>query len=538
MNLFNGDTLLGWVIQILKFIFQIILKILVFTGAWIILIFGLFDSFVIGKIFPNFAKDHLKGYVIYHNILWILMLLFMIYWTIRNVIRLVTKNPDFSPFKQFIYKQKDKIPNAKEAINALSVPTPKGFIFGKYGNSYIVKPKKLDGHIIVIGGAGSGKSSCIAIPSIISWHTRIFAIDIKGELYKKAGFKCNKVKIFNPLSPNTYTYDPYYLLSTSRNPVQDAREIAQAIVQKPQDIRDPFWIDGAQNILTGCILHFYNTGLSFIRTITTMQATPIPQLIQTITDSPIPEARMFVTQFVGMDTKTLSGIFAELSNHVMVFATDPDIQNCLSNARTFTPDDLENNYSIFIQLPEDKLEQWKGIQTLIVNQFMKHFERRNEENAKPVLFLLDEFPRLGKIETAINGLATLRSKKITICLIVQSLAQLDAIYGKENRQVIADNCQYKAILNATDADTQEYFSRIVGTYEKNKKSTNANSDPFGFKPNQGTSRTTEEKRMIKPEDFATLKKIVLLTPFGFLQVDKTPYFNDPNLTRTDRQVQH
>ena len=528
MNLFNGDTLLGWIVQIFKFIFKIILKILVFTGAWIALVLGLFDSFVIGKLFPNFAKDHLQGYVFYQNTLWVLIFLFMAYWTVRNIIRLVTKNPDFSPFKQYILKQKDKIPNAKEAITNLASPSPKGFIFGKYASNYIVKPKKLDGHILVIGGAGSGKSSCLAIPSILSWHNRIFAIDIKGELYKKAGFKCSKVKIFNPLLPDTCTYDPYYLLSTSRNPVQDAREIAQAIVQKPQDVKDPFWIDGAQNILTACILHFFNAGLSFIRTITTMQATPIPQLIQAIADSPTPEARMFITQFIGMDIKTLSGIFAELSNRIMVFATDPDIQKCLSNVRLLTPDDLEDDYSVFIQIPEDRLEQWKSLQTLIVNQFLKHFERRNEEKAKPVLFLLDEYPRLGKIETAVNGLATLRSKKITICLIVQSLAQLDAIYGKENRQVIADNCQYKAILSATDADTQEYFSRLVGTYDKGKKSTSANSDPFGLKPTAGTSRTTEEKRMIKPEDFATLKKIVLLTPFGFIQVNKTPYYEDAN----------
>ena len=51
-------------------------------------------------------------------------------------------------------------------------------------------------------------------------------------------------------------------------------------------------------------------------------------------------------------------------------------------------------------------------------------------------------------------------------ILTQSLAQLDLIYGRESRQVIADNCSYKAILKATDADTQEYFSKLVGTYDK------------------------------------------------------------------------
>ena len=86
--------------------------------------------------------------------------------------------------------------------------------------------------------------------------------------------------------------------------------------------------------------------------------------------------------------------------------------------------------------------------------------------ARPILFLLDEFPRLGKIEEITDGLATLRGKKITICPIIQSLAQLDLIYGTAARRVIADNCAYKAILNATDVDSQEYFSKLVGTHDK------------------------------------------------------------------------
>jgi type IV secretion system protein VirD4 len=110
--------------------------------------------------------------------------------------------------------------------------------------------------------------------------------------------------------------------------------------------------------------------------------------------------------------------------------------------------------------------------------------------------------------------------------LTQSLAQLDVIYGKEQRQVIADNCQYKAILNATDADTQDYFSRLVGTFDKAKHSTNANFGQYtGLGKGTGTSETTEEKRIIKPEEFSTLKDLVLLTPYGFTRIDKTPYYS-------------
>lgn len=259
-----------------------------------------------------------------------------------------------------------------------------------------------------------------------------------------------------------------------------------------------------------------------------MQSTPTEQLVAEISQSNTAEARFFVNQFIGMDLKTLAGIATELSNKIMVFATDPDIKRCFSRSYTITPRELECGEDIYINIPEYRLEQWKGIITLIVNQFLKHFERRPEGEATPVLFLLDEFARLGKVETVINGLATLRSKKITICILTQSLAQLDMIYGKEARQVIADNCQYKAILNATDADTQDYFSRLVGTYDKTKKSQSADFDQYtGMGRGTGTSQTTEERRIIKPEQFATLQDIVLLSPFGFFRIDKTPYYSDP-----------
>ena len=65
---------------------------------------------------------------------------------------------------------------------------------------------------------------------------------------------------------------------------------------------------------------------------------------------------------------------------------------------------------------------------------------------------------LGKMEVITNGLTTLRSKKVTFCLILQNIAQLDAVYGADVRRIMADNCQYKVILNVTEPDSQEYFS--------------------------------------------------------------------------------
>jgi len=519
--------LAGIFIQILTLIAKIVFKIIVFTGAWISLVLVFFiDEVLLQMVFKIklTPASHPDIFPIYEMGMIIVMAIPVIICTGLNLYKLITRQPNAPN----LWSKEKKYTDPAAPAQLLST-TPEGFIFGSRNGKYIHKPDSLDGHILVVGGVGSGKSSCLAIPSLIAWQQRVFAVDIKGELSKKTGNHRPTKRVFNPLLGSSPGYNPYYLLKSSRNPAQDSKEIAFAIVPKPENLKETFWIDGARNLLTGAILHFFTAGYSFIETIEAVQSTPVQTLVNEIHSGENTAAIMYVNQLVDMDIKTLSGIYAELSNHIMLFATDPDIRDCLTKTDTISPEDLENGKDIFLNIPEEKIEQWKPILTLIVNQFLKHFERRPDEGATPVLFLLDEFPRLGKIETTITGLATLRSKKITIALFVQSLAQLDSIYGSDNRKVIADTCQYKAILNATDAETQDYFSRLVGTYDKRKKSQNANYEQYtGMGKGTGASQTTEEKRIIKPEEFATLEKIVLLSPFGFFRVKKAPYYKDKN----------
>ena len=320
-----------------------------------------------------------------------------------------------------------------------------GFIFGEHRRflrktQYFAKQEQTDGHILIVGGAGSGKSTGLAIPSLRAWNERVFAVDIKGELSAATADKPARRKVFNPMQKGSYGYDPYYLLRRSDNPAQAAKEIAAAIVPEPANVKDPFWVQAAQNLLTAFVLHYQAAGLSFIETITEIlsPAKPVDLHIKYILEVSQCEAAKFcMSQFAILEGKTLAGVFAELSNHIMLFATDEHIKAALAKKKTISPQDLEHGVDVFLSIPEDKLDQWKPLFSLITNQFLKHFERRPDKNAAPILFLLDEFPRLGKIEAIATGLTTLRSKKISIALIVQSLGQLDLYYGPALRRVIA-----------------------------------------------------------------------------------------------------
>ena len=416
--------------------------------------------------------------------------------------------------------------NPKPPKELLSVK-PQGFVFGEIQQffsqqQYFCKAEQTDGHILIVGGAGSGKSTGLAIPSLWAWQQRIFAIDIKGELSAATAGKPGQRKVFNPMNPDSWGYDPFYLLRHSDNPAQTAKEIAAAIIPEPANAKDPFWVQSAQNLLAGLILYYQADGLSFVETVTRILNSPIAAQMEYAEKYPQHNAaNIYLNQFVGMDKKTLIGIFAELSNHIMLFAADEHIKAALSKKNTISPEDLEQGIDIYLSIPEDKLDQWKPLFTLITNQFLKHFERRPDNNATPILFLLDEFPRLGKIEAITTGLTTLRSKKITIALIIQSLAQLDYLYGPVLRRVILDNCGYKAILGATDADTQEYFSRLVGTKEATWQGESSSYEPdSGEQRGYTVSQHVIDRRIIQPHEFATLGDVVLLTPWGCCRAGK------------------
>lgn len=523
---------MGFFIQIIVLIIKGIWIVAKFTGLWLFIPLLIICLELERKL--NWSVEFSDRIAI---TVFVTYSIYVIYTTLNNTLRLILRDGHFSllrTIKEHIDNNRNK--HLKEGFKSNTKPLENkkveltGFFFGIHKGKYITKKESEDGHILIVGGAGSGKSSCIAIPTLKTWQGRVFAIDIKGELSDKSK---RKAKIFSPGDPLSYGYDPFYNLNRSSNKVQESREIALSLIPITGEVKDPFWKQSAQNFLTACILHYAAEGKNFIDTMIAIQSQPVEVLVQIVAQSIDQNAKMFINQFIGMDNKTLAGIFTEVSNNIMVFATDEDLKTVLNTDLIIKPQDLENGEDIFLKIQENKIEQWNGLISLIIAQFLKHFESRQEKiDNEPILFLLDEFPRMGKIEGITNGLATLRSKKIHIALLIQSLAQLDVIYGKGNRQIIADNAAYTAILRATDTETQEYFSKRVGTHERMKLSRNASFDTYTqMGRGTGISKSTEEKRIIKPEEFAYLQDIILLTPTGYMRIEKAPYYKDSTIKK-------
>ena len=430
-----------------------------------------------------------------------------------------------------------------------------GLVFGKDGNKYISKPITTDGHTLILGGSGTGKSSGVVIPSILSWESSIFTIDVKGELYNitKAARGDAKIKVFDPKDSSACGYDPYEALRNTDDLPGEAKSLAMSICPVSIKANDPIWGKSAQELLTGFILFYFNQGLNFSETMLMIAdkkdiadkegiegkkaPNEIPNHLKTIIAqimaSDNRKARIYVNPFHGMADETLFSVFMELSSHITEFAANDYLQRALSGkGKCISPLDLEKGYDIYYRVPQHYLEQWQDLTVMICNQFIKAFERRPEGKKNcPILFLLDEFPTLGKIERINGALSTLRSKNIHIALCIQSKSQLDSVYGKDITNVVMDNCTYKVILKATEPETQKWCSELLGTFEELKRSTSTNTGFTGFVKGHSSSQSLgAHEPIIQPAAFGYLQnEVICHFPNGYLKLDKIEYWKDKKL---------
>lgn len=412
------------------------------------------------------------------------------------------------------------------------------FLFGKTATGEAVgKDHGADGHIAVFGGSGSGKTTGIAIPSLCTWKGTIFSFDFKGDLLRYALKRRNaKILYFLRGQKNRYWFDPFYLLSEEGedNLVQNARELAHAIIPLPREIMEPCWVMAARNILTGAIVYYFRLGSGFIDTLIMVKTTKITELLNNFDDDEL--AKACLDPNLDLNPKTLAGISLELQNHIAVFVTDSLIQDVLSpsedgHREQIRWEDLDIG-DVFIRMDQSRIDQWGGVMRLILVQLIRTLERRPEKyepagrRIPPTLLMLDEFPQYGKIDVITSALKILRSKNVTISLFCQSLADLDETYGKDTRRTILDNCPYKAILSASDAETQRYFSDLVGTVKVPSKGVTANFDEFGCPAGYNVSINESREPIIQPHEFASLEDIVLLHPGPerFCRAEKETYF--------------
>lgn len=322
----------------------------------------------------------------------------------------------------------------------------------------------------------------------------------------------------------------------ARNLVTNAERLALSLLPTRIEDREPIWRETAQFYLTAVILYQLNIGSTFIETIKALQNNSIGDLLNEIMESENESAKMFANKLCGTDVKVIANIGIDIAK-LTIFATDTRVMSVINceNKTSIVDWNLLNSsktpFDVIIQIPEERLEQWAPLTTLILDQLINTLTRRDNQDDKSaatlpkVLIMLDEFGNLGKIPSIEKGLASLRSRGVTFALFVQSLSQIDKIYGKDAHKLFIDCCPYKVILNVEDVYEQEYFSKLFGTMTVDKLSRSLSFDPFGNIVGYCQTYNKGREPIIYPEEFSKLKdELLVISPEGNFIIYKAPYF--------------
>lgn len=430
-------------------------------------------------------------------------------------------------------KEKAMYPPVK---STMLYKSPKGVLLGKDRRTgkYVCKNLSVDGHILLIGGSGSGKSSCFAIPALLlNDSTACFCIDIKGELsYNTSKLNDRKVLKFDPSDRSQCGYNPLFAIgknSKSQDILETMQVIAFSLIPKPPDVKDPFWINSARNMFIGFFVYFYRKGIRvFVSIVDEVLSRPAKEIIKEIMDKAKPSSieYKYIVQFSDMDEETIGGIVAEMNNHIIIFANDQDIRYAFKdNPHKMHPLLLENGCKEFLSIKEDKLTAYYDVLQLIINQTLACLEKR-PENSRPIIFLIDEMPRIvseGKINRLLDAARTLRSRKVCLFLITQSTEALMTAYTENEVADLMSNCAYKIILSASSVKTQKSVCEWAGKYLAKVTSWS------GTGKNAKINTSYQEKDIVTPNDLLTLDssgEAILITPNGYARVQKVPYYKD------------
>lgn len=404
---------------------------------------------------------------------------------------------------------------------------------------YIGMPEGEDGNIIVIGGNGSGKTTGIVMPTLRTWKGPMCATDIKGELstrYKEMyekGVVTRPFIVFDPMREDCPKYDPFYELRQDdpSNLLSDIRAIVFALHPPLPNESQPFWSNSERAALTAGLLYYYNKGLNFIESIIQITSQPLSELCEELEGGE--DEDVHISMLLGELRKTSRELRANidrgLRNILSPLVEDPHFINAFMVKSDEEPgltwDDLEER-NIFLRIPADRVDTCGPQINLMYSQLIRHLERRPEKyspegcNNAQTLLLMDEFARFGKLESITNSIAILRSKSVNFCLIVQSIAQLDKIYGDYDRRIIFDNCQYKAILQANDAETQQYLSNLIGTRICIRNSVSIQIDEDKEITGYSAQISEERELAVCPHELSALTDVLLQTPCGVYRLSK------------------
>ena len=481
------------------------------------------------------AYDYLKVKLI---IALILPLTIVTIYYVRNFSRI--KTLEFFKPKEDVYGSASWA-NQSE-IERANLRSKHGMLLGKDSVGYFVA----DGfqHSLLFAPTGSGKGVGFVIPNLLFWDHSVVVHDIKLENHQlTSGWRSKKgqeIYVWEPSNPDgvTHCYNPIDWVSAKPGQmVDDVQKISNLIMPEKD-----FWNNEARSLFLGVVLYLIADDTktkSFGEVVRTMRSDDVVYnlavVLDTLGDAIHPVSYMNIAAFLQKADKERSGVVSTMNSSLELWA-NPLIDAATASSDFNVMEFKKKRTTVFVGLTPDNIQRLQKLMQVFYQQASEFLSRKMpDEKEEPygVMFLLDEFPTLGKMEAFKAGIAYFRGYRVRLFLIIQDTQQLKGTYEEAGMNSFLSNSTFRITFAANNYETANLISQLCGN--KTVEQTSYNK-PLFFDLNVSTRTQNVSKvqrALLLPQEVITLPRddqIVLIESFPPIRSKKIKYYEDKFFT--------
>lgn len=421
-----------------------------------------------------------------------------------------------------------------------------GFIIGKLGKPGSRTPficSKTFPHALIVAPTGRGKTTGFVIPNLLTWQGSAVVLDVKGECYEasarhRAG-QGDEVYRFAPTdweNKRTNRYNPLLRIFELEDPARQQMELqllATLFLQNDNDRVQGLLKGGIDLFVAAGLLAFQRKKptLGEIYRISASGGNKQKEYLARSHEIKNKAAKLIFTRLASTNNDTLTSYVSLLMTSGLDQWQNPAIDEATEVSDFDFRTIRKKPFSVYLVVQPLMVKPLAPLIRLFFSDLLSALQDKEPgpDEPWPVMIMLDEFNRLGKMPIVAESIEVLRHYRGHLAVVTQTIPALDEIYGENTRRALQGNAGIKLYLTPSDEKTVEELSKAAG---KTTKTVVTRSRAVGKNPFEGRSQSerTEETPLL-PEDEARrlpLDEIVVVVDAQMpVRAKRVVYFDDP-----------
>ena len=334
---------------------------------------------------------------------------------------------------------------------------------------------------VVIGGSGAGKTRFYAKPNLMQANVSFVVLDPKGELLRDTGFllkeKGYEVRVLDLLNmEKSHCYNPFVYLRDANDAQRLVTNLFKSTTPKGSQSQDPFWDTAASMLLLSLVLYLHYEAppeeQNFPMVMEMLRAgevreedesyqSPLDELFDRLEmRNPDHIAVKYYRDYRSGSAKTLKSIQITLAARLEKFNLE-SLSALVMTDELDLPTMGEKKVALFALIPDNDTSFNFLVSILYTQLFQQLFHLADHKYGGglpvPVHFLMDEFANVSLPDDFDKILATMRSRNVSVSIILQNVAQLKALFEKQWESILG-NCDELLYLGGNETSTHKLIS--------------------------------------------------------------------------------